>query len=99
MCLRRGSDSDLEPESDCPISKGVVLFRGKQRVSLKNQEKKIKRELERLSCRVTVPVELAQPKQLKSFECSPSKAALCISFFGMHPTLTHVPPSLRIIDK
>ena len=23
---------------------------------------------------------------------SPSKAAWCISFFGIHPTLTHVPP-------
>lgn len=30
---------------------------------------------------------------------SPSREAWCISFFGMHPTLTHVPPKPHVVPE
>ena len=37
------------------------------------------------------------PKLLASLTASPSSAAWCISFLGMQPTLTQVPPSPQLL--
>jgi hypothetical protein len=37
-----------------------------------------------------------QPRTLASRRDSPRSAAVCINFFGMHPTLTHVPPKPHV---
>ena len=42
-------------------------------------------------------VGASQPKADASRMPSPSKDAWCMSFFGMHPTLTHVPPSPHVV--
>ena len=41
---------------------------------------------------------ISQPKAAASaFMPSPSSDAWCISFFGMQPTLTHVPPRPHVV--
>merc|ERR1719163_832430 len=39
----------------------------------------------------------SQPYDTESFMPSPSSEAWCISFFGMQPTLTHVPPRPQVV--
>mmetsp|Transcript_22776 Transcript_22776/g.51540 ORF Transcript_22776/g.51540 Transcript_22776/m.51540 type:complete len:211 (-) Transcript_22776:102-734(-) len=40
---------------------------------------------------------MSQPYSLASFMASPNCAAWCISFFGMQPTFTHVPPKPQVV--
>mmetsp|Transcript_32290 Transcript_32290/g.63091 ORF Transcript_32290/g.63091 Transcript_32290/m.63091 type:complete len:209 (+) Transcript_32290:950-1576(+) len=39
------------------------------------------------------------PKLLASSAYSPTRVAWCISFLGMHPTLTHVPPRPQVVPE
>lgn len=49
------------------------------------------------SC-VFVPSPLYfQPNLIESSWYSPSRVAWCMSFLGMHPTLTHVPPRPQVV--
>src|SRR5688572_22892602 len=47
------------------------------------------RSVSQLCTQPSVPL---QPYPFAATACSPSSAALCMSFFGMQPTLTQVPP-------
>ena len=42
-------------------------------------------------------VLMDQPNFWASSMASPSSAAWCISFLGMQPTLTHVPPRPHVV--
>mmetsp|Transcript_41319 Transcript_41319/g.103307 ORF Transcript_41319/g.103307 Transcript_41319/m.103307 type:complete len:226 (-) Transcript_41319:203-880(-) len=49
------------------------------------------------SCVLVPSPAYFHPKLLASSAYSPTRVAWCISFLGMHPTLTHVPPRPQVV--